>query len=106
MPIVVVDARTQRAVGIDTIVDAVGDENTTSGAVLLYTAADEHWGEEKYALGAPYVTAAAADWLARRRPALVGIDSVNIDDLQSTTTGRTPSRNTVRTAPGQRPPAT
>src|SRR5215210_846971 len=33
------------------------------------------------AVGAPYVTADAAEWLAERRPALVGIDSVNIDDL-------------------------
>jgi kynurenine formamidase len=81
VPIAVVDARGQRAVGIDTLVDAVGDEDITGAAVLLYTAGDDHWGEEKYALDAPYVTAAAADWLAQRRPALVGIDSVNIDDL-------------------------
>jgi kynurenine formamidase len=81
VPIVVVDARGQRAVGIDTIIDAVGDVNITGAAVLLYTAGDENWGEDKYALDAPYVTAAAADWLAQRRPALVGIDSVNVDDL-------------------------
>ncbi len=81
VPIVVVDARAQRAVGIDTIADAVGDEDLSGAAVLLYTAGDEHWGEDEYALDAPYVTAAAADWLTQRRPALVGIDSVNIDDL-------------------------
>jgi kynurenine formamidase len=47
----------------------------------LYTGGDEHWGADEYAVDAPYVTAEAADWLARRRPALVGIDAVNIDDL-------------------------
>ena len=81
MPILVVDGRGRRAVGIDTLVGAVGDETITGAAVLLYTAGDDHWGEEKYAPDAPYVTAAAAAWLAQRRPALIGIDPVNIDDL-------------------------
>ena len=81
IPVVVVDARSHRAVGIDTLSDAVGDEEITDAAVLLHTGGDTHWGNEKYAVDAPYVTADAAEWLAERRPALVGIDSVNIDDL-------------------------
>ena len=43
-------------------VDAVGDESITGAAVLLYTAGDEHWGEEKYALEAPYVPHAIAGY--------------------------------------------
>jgi kynurenine formamidase len=81
IPVVVVDARAQRAVGLRTLTDGIGDEDITGMAVLLHTGGDTHWGEELYAIDAPYVTAAAADWLARQRPALVGIDSVNIDDL-------------------------
>jgi kynurenine formamidase len=81
IPVVVVDARAHRAVGLDTLTDALGEEDITDTAVLLHTGGDTHWGKESYALDAPYVTAGAADWLAQRRPALVGIDSVNIDDL-------------------------
>ncbi len=81
VPVVVVDARAHRAVGPDTLTDALGEQNIADMAVLLHTGGDTHWGEEQYALDAPYVTAGAADWLVQRRPALVGIDSVNIDDL-------------------------
>ena len=81
VPVVIVDARARRAVGTDTLVEALGDEDIAGAAVLLHTAGDERWGEDEYAVDAPYVTASAADWLARRGPALVGIDAVNIDDL-------------------------
>jgi arylformamidase len=81
IPVVIVDARAHRAVGLEALTDALGDENISETAVLLHTGGDIHWGKEAYALDAPYVTAGAADWLAQRRPALVGIDSVNIDDL-------------------------
>jgi kynurenine formamidase len=82
--VVVVDARAQRAVERDLLIAALGDEDIADAAVLLHTAGDRHWGQDSYAVDAPYVTADAADWLARRRPALVGIDSVNIDDLRDT----------------------
>ncbi len=79
--VLVVDARSQRAVGIEVLTASLGDDALAGAAVLLYTGGDEHWGTDRYALDAPYVTAEAADWLAHRRPALVGIDAVNIDDL-------------------------
>ena len=81
IPVVMVDSRAHRPVGLETLTDALGDENISETAVLLHTGGDIHWGKEAYALDAPYVTAGAADWLAQRGPALVGIDSVNIDDL-------------------------
>ncbi|GGJ85173.1 cyclase [Pilimelia anulata] len=55
-------------------------------AVLIRTGWDRHWGTDGYgAPDHPYLTAAATAWLVARRPALVGIDSVNIDDLADRT---------------------
>ncbi len=50
-------------------------------AVLLYTGGDAGWGRPEYATDAPYLTEAGARWLAGHGARLVGIDSVNIDDL-------------------------
>lgn len=50
-------------------------------AVLIHTGWDRHWGAKAYGIGAPFVTRAAALWLAQEGAALVGIDSVNIDDM-------------------------
>lgn len=49
-------------------------------AVLLHTGWDRHWGTPQYGDRHPFLTADAAEWLAEQRCALVGIDSVNIDD--------------------------
>jgi arylformamidase len=60
----------------------VGDRDLTGTAVLVRTGWDRHWGTTAYGgAAAPYLTADAADWLVARGPALVGIDSVNIDDI-------------------------
>jgi arylformamidase len=50
-------------------------------AVLLHTGWERHFGTETYGVGAPFLTARAAEWLVAQRAALVGIDSVNIDDM-------------------------
>ncbi|NMH76156.1 cyclase family protein [Pseudonocardia xinjiangensis] len=51
-------------------------------AVLVHTGWDRHWGTVEYAdPGHPYLTAEATELLAALRPAVVGIDSVNIDDM-------------------------
>ena len=81
LPALVVDARQRRAVDVDVLTAALPEEEVAGAAVLLHTGGDAHWGQEAYGHDAPYVTAAAADWLAERRPALVGIDAVNVDDL-------------------------
>ncbi|HEV3475632.1 MAG TPA: cyclase family protein [Actinomycetota bacterium] len=49
-------------------------------AVLIHTGWDRHWGTEQYGRGHPYLTGEAAEWLAAQGAALVGIDSLNIDD--------------------------
>lgn len=49
-------------------------------AVLIYTGWATHWRTDRYFEGHPYLTADAAEYLAEGRAALVGIDSLNIDD--------------------------
>jgi kynurenine formamidase len=50
-------------------------------AVLLHTGWDAHWRTDTYSAGQhPFVTRAAAEYLAQSGAALVGIDSLNIDD--------------------------
>lgn len=49
-------------------------------AVLFVTGWSRHFGTPGYAGGHPYVTRAAAEALVRGGAALVGIDSLNIDD--------------------------
>ena len=51
-------------------------------AVLIHTGWDRHWRTNRYSDSHPYLTGAAADWLAERGALLVGIDSYNIDDTR------------------------
>ena len=50
-------------------------------AVLVHTGWSVHWGTDKYFDEAPFLTEDAARLLAQENVALVGIDSVNIDDM-------------------------
>ncbi len=50
-------------------------------AVLVHTGWDEFWGTERYLSGNPFLTAETAQMLVDAGAALVGIDSLNIDDL-------------------------
>jgi kynurenine formamidase len=50
-------------------------------AVLVRTGWDAHWRTERYLSGNPFLTADAAAWLTDQGAALVGIDSLNIDDM-------------------------
>lgn len=49
-------------------------------AVLVQTSWDRHWRTDRYFEGHPFLTAGAAAFLAEAGAALVGIDSLNIDD--------------------------
>ncbi len=64
-------------------------------AVLVHTGWDRHFGTERYGSGHPYLTGEAAAWLAEQGAALVGIDSVNIDD---TADGTRPAHTTLLAA--------
>jgi kynurenine formamidase len=50
-------------------------------AVLVSTGWDRHWRTERYGRENPFLTAEACERLRAAGAALVGIDSVNIDDL-------------------------
>ena len=51
-------------------------------AVLVHTGWDAHWAKPAYAQGHPYLTEDAAVYLRDCGVALVGIDSMNIDDTR------------------------
>ena len=63
---------------------AAFDELAVRGrAVLVHTGWERHWRTETYFNDHPYLTAAAAEWLAGQGAAFVGIDSHNIDDTSA-----------------------
>jgi len=55
--------------------------NVRGKAVLVCSGWDRHWRTEAYAIDNPFLTAAACECLRDAGARLVGIDSVNIDDL-------------------------
>ena len=74
---VVVDA-SGRGPGLDA--ELFAGRDLAGRAVLVRTGWDAHWRTPRYAEGHPHLTRAAAEFLAGAGPALVGIDSLNIDD--------------------------
>jgi kynurenine formamidase len=56
-------------------------EELAGRAVLLRTGWSRHFGTPAYAVGHPFLSAAAAARLALAGAALVGIDSLNVDDI-------------------------
>ena len=73
--------RTSRAI------DVTAFENVpVSGkAVLVHTGWDRHWRSDRYFEGHPFLTRAAAEYLLQKGAKLVGIDSLNIDDVDDGT---------------------
>lgn len=61
-------------------------------AVLVHTGWDMHWRTDQYFEGHPFLTAEAATVLKEAGAALVGIDSLNIDDRS---TGERPVHSTL-----------
>ena len=59
------------------------DRELRGTAVLLHTGWDRHFGTPGYANGAPYVSGEAAAYLIKAGAVLVGIDSLNIDDTET-----------------------
>jgi len=59
------------------------DHDLAGAAVLLDTGWSRHFGTPEYAQGAPFLGAAGVAELIRQGVALVGIDSLNIDDTES-----------------------
>ncbi|MBT2209287.1 cyclase family protein [Actinomadura sp. NEAU-AAG7] len=62
--------------------DAFAGLEVADRAVLVRTGWDRHWRTDGYgAAEHPFLAADAVAWLVERNPAVVGIDSVNIDDM-------------------------
>ena len=84
-----------RVAGVDgVVIDAMGPQeagaelltgvDVAGRAVLVRTGWDRHWGSEAYGDGAhPFLGADAAELLVVGGAAVVGIDSVNIDDTRT-----------------------
>ncbi len=62
--------------------DALGGRGLAGAAVLVRTGWSSRFGTEAYGHGAPYLTASAAAHLVEAGVALVGIDSLNVDDTE------------------------
>ncbi|MFN0109311.1 MAG: cyclase family protein [Blastocatellia bacterium] len=75
----VIDATERSSRAID--VDWFRDMELINRAVLIRTGWDVHWRTPKYGNEAPFLTRAVAEFLVAAEVALVGIDSVNIDDM-------------------------
>jgi len=82
VPIAMVRAPGQLAVTASDL----GDLGRLAGcAVLVQTGWDQHWGTPRYLeLDCPHLTAGAVGALIDARVAIVGIDSLNIDDPSDT----------------------
>jgi kynurenine formamidase len=77
LPALVIDAtKGGRAIGGD----GFRTLDLTGRAVLFRTDFSKHWGTPAYFADNPFLTADAAELLVSKKPAFVGIDSLNIDD--------------------------
>jgi kynurenine formamidase len=60
--------------------DLFKDRDLTGKAVLVHTGWDRHWSTTRYFENHPFLTRESAEYLKSAGAALVGIDSLNIDD--------------------------
>ncbi len=69
-------AQDVRAIGVPDL----QPDDVRGRAVLFHTGWDRHWRTDAYGSDSPFLTREAAEWLVAQGAALVGIDSLNIDD--------------------------
>ncbi|SFB50521.1 Kynurenine formamidase [Amycolatopsis marina] len=79
LPAVVARVTGSRQYGVD--VGALAALDVRGAAVLLHTGDDARFGTPAYAEERHFLTRAGAQWLADHGAALVGIDALNIDDI-------------------------
>ena len=80
---VVIPATTRAGRALDAT--AFGRTNLRGKAVLVHTGWDAHWRTAQYGAGHPFLTRPAAEHLVAAGAALLGIDSLNVDDDQDGT---------------------
>lgn len=69
------------------------DRDVRAKAVLLHTGWDRHFGTEEYGVDAPFLTEDGVRYLAEQGVTLVGIDSINIDDMSADARGQRPAHS-------------
>ncbi|HSJ22448.1 MAG TPA: cyclase family protein [Nocardioidaceae bacterium] len=74
---VVVDVRGQRTIGPEMLPEGP----LTGAAVLFRTDRSSLFGKPEYAVDSPFLTRPLVEALVREWPALVGIDALNVDDV-------------------------
>jgi arylformamidase len=82
LPTVVIEARGERAIP-DSLLD--GCQPLNDSAVLFRTDWSRHWGTADYEVDSPFLTRRLVQRLIAARPALVGIDALNVDDVDDHT---------------------
>ncbi len=75
--------RGTRALGPELFQELLAGEGLAGRAVLVDTGWSRYFGTPAYGVGHPFLTRAAAEFLAAQGVVLVGIDSLNIDDTSS-----------------------
>lgn len=68
------------------------EKDLAGKAVLVHTGWSAKWGTEAYFQGHPFLTREAVAYLVDKQVALVGIDSLNIDDTED---GQRPAHTTL-----------
>jgi arylformamidase len=83
VPAVVIDATnlTSRAIGQELF----AGHDLSAKAVLVKTGWSRHWQTPQYFDNYPFLSRAAAEFIRAQRPALVGVDTPNIDDTDDGT---------------------
>lgn len=82
LPLVVVDARSDTTVAAERL---SGLPDLRGAAVLVHTGWSRHWGTSAYLQGSPHLGRDAVTALIDAGAALVGIDALNIDDVNDGT---------------------
>jgi arylformamidase len=77
IPVVVVSVPDTVEIGAEPF-ESAGD--LAGAAVLVHTGHDRHWGTSAFFKDSPYLSEAAVKSLIAAEPALVGIDSQNLDN--------------------------
>lgn len=67
------------------------DRDVAGKAVLLHTGHDRHFGTPEYPRAAPFLSGDGVRYLAEQGVVLVGIDSINIDDMSDAAKGERPA---------------
>ena len=90
LPVIVIDALGQRAIDASAIDSAAINASVLDGlnlagaAVLFRTDWSRHWGTPAYEVDSPFLTRDLVDRLIAANPTLVGIDALNVDDVNDT----------------------